>query len=151
MILVWTPADAEPRTFTFRPDAMPPAEYEAIEAIGTWPSLTDFDEAIRASSRTAWRAALWICLRREDPALQLDDVQPTPLEVAMDYEPDEELLLAELALADPELPAQQRALYEAALPGIRARAEGKDQPSSDPAPSPTSDTSDAGTSPTTST
>lgn len=148
MILVWTPADAEPRTFTFRPDDMPPAEYEAIEDVGRWASLDDFNDAVRASSRTAWRAALWICLRRENPALTLDDVQPKPLEVALGYEPDEELALAELGLADPDTPPDLRAMFEARLQELTVQL-GKDRPGPDPEPSPTNDEPAAGTLPTT--
>ncbi len=148
MILVWTPADAEPRTFTFRPDAMPPAEYEAIEDVGRWLSLDDFNDAVRASSRTAWRVALWICLRRDNPTLTLDDVQPKPLEVSLSYEPEEELALAELGLADPDTPPDLRAMFEARRRELTVHL-GKDQPGPDPAPSPTSDEPAAGTSPTT--
>lgn len=147
MILIWTPADAEPRTFTFRPDDMPPAEYEAIEDVGRWASLEEFNDAVRASARSAWRVALWICLRRENPALALDDVQPKPLEVSMSYEPAEELALAEIGLADPETPDDLRAMFEAR----RLELLGKDRPGTAPEPSPTSGEPAAGTSPTTST
>lgn len=149
MILVWTPADAEPRTFEFRPDSMPPAEYEAIESHGRWASLDEFNDAVRASSRTAWRVALWICLRRDNPALSLDDVQPRPLEISMAYEPEEELALAELGLADPDTPPELRDAFETRRQELTARL-GKDRPGPAPAPSPTSETAAAGTSPTTS-
>ena len=148
MILLWTPADAEPRTFTFRPDDMPPAEYEAIEDHGRWASLDDFNDAVRASSRTAWRVALWICLRRDNPALALDDVQPRPLEVSMAYEPTEELALAELGLADPDTPADLRAMFETRRQELTVLL-GKGRPGTAPEPSPTSDEPAVGTSPTT--
>lgn len=150
MILIWTPADAEPRTFTFRPDDMPPAEYEAIENHGRWASLDDFNDAVHASSRTAWRVALWICLRRDNPALTLGDVQPRPLEISMSYEPTEELALAELGVADPDTPPDLREMFEARIHELTVQL-GKGQPGTAPAPSPTSETPAAGTSLTTST
>lgn len=122
MLLHWTPPTGDPRTFIFRPDDLRPAEYEPIEALGTWPSLAEFTLACQASQRTAWRVALWVCLRRDDPAVELDAVQPTPLELAMEYEPDENLALAELNLADPDCPPELRALLEASMPDLLAAA-----------------------------
>lgn len=148
MILIYTPKDAEPRELVFRPDDLVPDEYERIELLGYWPALPEFIAACQASQRTAWRVALWICLRRDDPTLGLDAVQPRPLDLQMRYEPDEELALAQAYLADPDLPDGMRTLLEANLPAL-LEAAGK-APATGPAPSDTSDAPAGGTSSTTS-
>ena len=116
MIVTYTPAGSPPQTFPFRPFDMGPEEYEPIEALGLWESLEEFDRAVRHSQRTAWRVALWTCMRRETPDLTLDQVRPRALEVAVRYEPDEELAIAELTLADPDTAPALRAVLEANLP-----------------------------------
>lgn len=138
MIVTYTPAGSPPQTFPFRPFDMGPEEYEPIEALGLWESLEAFDRSVRQSQRTAWRVALWTCLRRETPDLTLDQVRPRALEVAVRYEPDEELAIAELTLADPDTPVDLRAILEANLPDLR-RAVGKDPATGDPTPSPSAD------------
>ena len=135
MIVTYQPAGSPPQTFPFRPFDFLPEEYEPIEALGLWESLEAFDRAVRRSQRTAWRVALWVCLRRETPDLTLDQVQPRASEVEMSYDPDEELAIAELQLADPDIPDALRAVLEANLPDLR-RAVGKDPGTGDPVPSP---------------
>lgn len=147
MRILWTPPDGPDREFAFRVEDLGPEDYEPIEEHGAWASVEDFDRAVRASSRTAWRVALWICLRRETPGLALADVRPKPYELVLAYEPAEQLLLAEAMLTDPDLPADQRAMFEATLPDLRA-AVGKGEPSTAPAPWPGGDELDAGTPPT---
>lgn len=147
MQLLWTPADAEPRQFTFTPDDLLPSEYEPIEALGTWPSLADFEVACRSGSLTAWRVALWICLRRDDPDLSLVDVQPRSGDLSLQYDTDEALAIAEVMLADPDLTPEVRAELEQRLEALRAAAAGKGP---GPAASPTSAGPGSGTSRTTS-
>lgn len=142
MIVTYTPAGSPPQTFPFRPFDMGPEEYEPIEALGLWESLEEFDRAVRHSQRTAWRVALWTCMRREDPDLTLDKVRPRASEVAVRYEPDEELAIAELTLADPDTAPALRAVLEANLPDLR-RAVGKDPGTGDPTPSPSDDAATA--------
>lgn len=142
MIVTYTPAGSPPQTFPFRPFDMGPEEYEPIEALGLWESLEEFDRAVRHSQRTAWRVALWTCMRRETPDLTLDQVRPRALEVAVRYEPDEELAIAELTLADPDTAPALRAVLEANLPDLR-RAVGKDPGTGDPTPSPSDDAATA--------
>lgn len=133
MIVTFTPAGGSPREFAFTTTELLPEEYEPIEALGRWASLDEFDAAVRASSRTAWRVALWVCLRRDQPGLELEDVRPRANEIRFRYDPEEELAVAEMQLADPDLPAQFRELIEAALPDLR-RAVGND-----PGPLPSGD------------
>lgn len=133
MQLLWTPPDAEPREFRFTPDDLTPAEYEPIEALGTWASLADFEADCRAGKRTAWRVALWICRRRDDPDLSLADVQPRSGDLALLYDADEALAIAEVMLADPDLDDLMRAQVQDKVVALREQvaAEGKD-----PSPAP---------------
>jgi hypothetical protein len=144
MLILWTPKDADPWEFVFRVEELGPEEYEPIEAHGAWESVEAFDEAVRSGSRTAWRVALWICLRRETPDLDFDDVRPRPYDVVVNYEPAEQLLMAEVMLADPDLPAGTRSQLEASLPDLRETV-GKDDPSTGPALSPPVDGPPGGT------
>jgi len=151
MRVIWTPRDGDRREFTFRVEELGPTEYEPVEDAGgsSWDNLEDFEKRIRSGSRKAWRVALWVCLRREHSGLALEDVQPRADEIEMGYEPAEELLIAELILADPALPAEKRSFWEAQMPGLRAAA-GKGEPGTGPGPSPTLDAPTDGTSPTSS-
>jgi len=146
MILLWTPADGEPRQYTFTPDDLMPVEYEPIEALGTWPSLAEFELACRQQSRTALRVALWICRRRDEPDLSLVDVQPRSGDISLEYDTDEALAIAEVMLADPDLDPVVRSGVEERMDALRAAAAGKDP---GPAASPTSAGPASGTSPTT--
>ncbi len=124
---------ADPREFVFRVDELTPDLYEPIEQAGPWDALDEFTRLLRASNLRAWRVALWTCLRRDDdPTLPLDAVQPRPGEVAMRYEPDEELLLAETILLDPDLTPGDRAWWEDKLPALREAAGKAPDPADDP-------------------
>jgi hypothetical protein len=148
MRLTWTPPGSDPRDLTFRVEDLTPDLYEPIEQVGPWNSLSDFADAMQSGNRRAWRVALWTCLRRDDdPTLQLDDVQPTPAQLTMRYEPEEELLIAEAILTNPDLAPDRRAFWEEQLPALRAAA-GKADPGDEA--SPPGDAPTAGTSPTSS-
>jgi len=124
MRLIWTPPSGEPREWIFRTEELLPHEYEPIEECGggAWDNLEDFDLAMRRSMRKAWRVALWICLRRDRPDLRLAEVVIRADELAMRYEPFEELAIAELALADPDLSEEARDFWARELPTLQAAA-----------------------------
>lgn len=148
MRLTWTPPGGDPREFLFRVEDLTPDLYEPIEQAGPWESLTEFERTFRAGNRRAWRVALWTCLRRDDdPAIRLDDVQPKAGDLAAHYEPDEQLLIAEAILADPDLSDGDRAFWQAQMPELRAAA-GKADPGGEA--SPPGDAPTDGTSPTSS-
>lgn len=133
MLLTWTPADQPAREFVWRSKELLPAEYEAIEDIGRWQSLDEFDAAVLANNRGAFRVALWICLAREDPDLPLQAVQPLPYDLGMRFEPAEELVIAEARLADPTLGDADRATFERIAAERRVEL-GKAEPPTAPAP-----------------
>ena len=152
MLVIYTAAGEQPRQYVFRVDELTPDLYEPIEQVGPWDALDGFVEALMAGNRRAWRVALWTCLRRDALAaggedVDLVDVTPTAGQLVLRYEPAEELLMAEAALADPGLPADRRAFYEGILPGLREAAGKADE---GPAASGPDDAPTGGTSPTSS-
>lgn len=73
----YTPEGSEPRHFEFEPDEMDEVEAEAIEAVGgeQWEAFGEWVNLIYKGGFRAWRAALWIQLRRDNPQLQFDQVK----------------------------------------------------------------------------
>ncbi len=117
MRLIWTPEDGEKREWSFRPIELMTADTEDIESVGgsAWRSYDEFGEMFMRGNRRAHRAALWILLRAERPALQFHDLQLRADEVQVDYEPDEAAILREELRANPALESAQRDYLLAAL------------------------------------
>lgn len=77
MIIRWTPEPGDPvQEFSFKPEALLSPEAEPIEAAGAglWDTYDGWRHLFRNGHKRAERVALWTCLRRTDPALQLSDV-----------------------------------------------------------------------------
>jgi hypothetical protein len=91
MLLHYAPHDGEPKTFTFRPGELMSFEAEAIEEVGgdQWRSFAEFGDLFNLQNRRAWRAALWVMLRREDPKLAFNTLVFRLDEVTMEYEDEE--------------------------------------------------------------
>jgi hypothetical protein len=137
MIIVWSPPDAPQQRFRFVPGETLSQDAEAVEEVGgrSWNNWDDFSALFLAGNRKAWRAALWMNLRRaKDPNLRFEDVQVRMGELDVVYDPDElARIRAALADADPDDP-QAAALRDQ----IDAQAE-----AAEPAPKDDSETSGA--------
>lgn len=75
MRIIWSPPQGERREFDFHPLEVLWHEREAVEDLGTWATWEQFGMAFMGGSSRAWRAGLWLMLRREQPRLMFDDVQ----------------------------------------------------------------------------
>ena len=75
MRIIWSPPQGERREFDFHPLEVLWHEREAVEDLGTWSTWEAFGMAFMGGSSRAWRAGLWLMLRREQPRLMFDDVQ----------------------------------------------------------------------------
>jgi hypothetical protein len=76
MIIRYTNDKAEKREFPFRPYELRSVEGELIEAAGAgvWDTFDGWDALFRRGHKRAERVGLWVCLRRENNALQLHEV-----------------------------------------------------------------------------
>lgn len=77
MIIRWTPEPGAPvQEFSFKPEALLSPEAEPIEAAGDglWETFDGWLYRFKNGHKRAERVALWTCLRRADPALQLSAV-----------------------------------------------------------------------------
>lgn len=119
MRLIWTPEDGEKREWLFRPMELMSEDTEDIEAVGgaAWRSYDEFGDVFMRGNRRAHRAALWILLRHERPALQFHDLRLRADEVQVDFEEHEARVLREELSADRTLDPAQREFLVAALAG----------------------------------
>ena len=123
MIIVYTPATQEhdgpaklgalphdlgERRFTFKPNKLMSVEAEAIEDATDW-TFTEFGEKFLKGSMKAKRAALWVLLKREFPALKFRDLSFSPEEIEVDFDEDEAAAIREALADDPDVDEEQRA------------------------------------------
>jgi len=109
--LIYTPENGEKREFAFMPAKLMSAEAEAIEDAGgaAWESFEEFGQKFLRGNRRAYRAALWIMLRREQPTLRFADLSLRVDEIEVDFDAAETARLREQVLGDPDMDAEQRA------------------------------------------
>lgn len=70
--LIYVPEDGERQEFDFDPTGLMSVDAEAIEEAGgnQWETYGEFIDKLQRGSQRAWRAALWIMLRQQNPTLQ---------------------------------------------------------------------------------
>lgn len=70
--LIYAPEDGERQQFDFDPIRLISIDAEAIEEVGgpQWDTYGEFIDKLQRGSQKAWRAALWIMLRQQNPTLQ---------------------------------------------------------------------------------
>jgi hypothetical protein len=92
MQLTYTPEDGDPQVFDFRVERLMSFEAEALEEAGgdQWETVHEWANKFDRGSMRAIRAALWIMLRRQQPALRFSDlvVRVDELKVEEDPEPE---------------------------------------------------------------
>lgn len=88
MILNYTPEGASERNWTFIPDKLLSSEAEVIEKV-TGMTYAEFGQALIKGSASARRALLWVLLKREDPPLRHNQVDPAVGTIGLDYESHE--------------------------------------------------------------
>lgn len=110
MRLIYTPEDGEKREFTFRPRQLMSPEAEALEDVGgdAWDSFDEFGMKFLKGNRRAYRAALWLMLKREEPTLRFRDLVVRVDEIEVEFEDDESAQLREAIAAEPNIDDDQR-------------------------------------------
>lgn len=88
MKIIHKPVDGERKEYTFRPGELSNFEAEAIEDRTDW-NWEEFAAKFMNGNMRAYRAALWTCLRRENPRIKYDDVSFRVDEIDVDLEEDE--------------------------------------------------------------
>src|SRR5215216_265790 len=110
-------------------------ESEAIEDLGYWAAFGEWSTAFGVSNRRAIRAALWLMLRRENPAVEFDSLNPLISELDIDYSPDDLARWRQSIEDAPDLSDDQRIVLLAEVEQrereVAKRAGGKDPPASD--------------------
>lgn len=102
MRLTYRPAAGEPREWTFRPLDLESREAELVEDT-TGLTYAQWAARFYSGSIRARRVALWLLLRREQPALALDDVQFRMTEFGCFYDGSETGELRRQITDDPDL------------------------------------------------
>lgn len=107
MIVTYTPADGEKKEWRFEPRKLMSPEAEAIEKVTRW-TFQEFSSKFLAGSMLAYRAVVWIMLKRENPPLRFDDVSICLDDVWVSFDDQETAQVREALLADPDLDPEQR-------------------------------------------
>ena len=94
MRIIYSPNDGDEQRFDWEPDEFGSREAELIEEAGgtQWKTFGEWANLIDGGGFRAWRVVLWVLLMRQNPALGLNEVQPSLKEVAFlhgDYVDDE--------------------------------------------------------------
>jgi hypothetical protein len=109
MRLIYTPEDGEKREFEFVPHRLLSPDAEALEGVGggVWESLDEFGRLFLKGNRRAFRAALWLMLRAEQPKLRFQHLVVRADELDYDLDEDEQKLFS-VQLEDPTLDEEDR-------------------------------------------
>jgi hypothetical protein len=110
MIIKYRPDKGPAREFDFVPGDLESPEAEALEALGgnAWGTFEEFGALFFRGSQRARRAALWVCLHREQPRLKFTDVNVRVNQISVEYSAMERAAILEVMLADPNLDEDQR-------------------------------------------
>lgn len=135
MILIWEPDDGESRQWEIKPMQLMTPDAEAIESVGgnRWDNYDDFGRRFMTADRRAYRAALWVLRRREEPDLEFETLSVRADEIRLEWDEQETARLRQVMLADPDLTPEQRAEL---LDEIKEQARtdtGGDDPKASPA------------------
>lgn len=115
MRILYTPAEGEKREFSFVPRKLMSPEAEALEDCGgnSWDSFDEFAQKFMKGNRRAYRAALWILLRREalaknEKAPRFADLSIGVDEIEVEFDDAEKLKIREAIDAEPDMDPDQR-------------------------------------------
>lgn len=105
------PDSTESTEYPLRPARLSSEEAELIEPLGNgeWETYDEWWAKLDKRHRRAMRVGLWVCLRRTDPGIQLEDVQPTVGQLTWRYDDEYLALLWERFVEDPEQNTSQEA------------------------------------------
>lgn len=110
MKITYVPIDGEKREFIFRPGELTNLEAELIEIQGgeIWDSYEEFGRLFMNGNMRAYRAALWVCLRREQPRLKFNDLSFRVDQLNVELEEDERDRIVAAIADDIDIEEEQR-------------------------------------------
>lgn len=110
MIITYRPDGAPVQDFEFFPADLETPESELLESVGgdSWKTFEEFGVLFFRGSQRAYRAALWVMLRRTNPVLKFKDVSFRASQVTVGYSDSEREAILQVLLADPNIDAEER-------------------------------------------
>lgn len=128
MILKYAPEGVDPRTWQFTLDTLMSVEAEAIERQTGWAYPAEFAQQLMKQSITARKSLLWVFLKRDEPTLRYQQVDPQAGAIVVDFERAELLEIRAQVDADDtiSIPAKADALEK--LDDLIAKEPGPDLP-----------------------
>lgn len=110
MKLTFRPTDGEERSFIFRPNELDNREAELIENVGgeAWATWEEFGRKFMLGSIRAYRAALWLLLRRENPRIKFGEISFRVDQLDVDLEDDEFKRITDALEQDDTIDPEQR-------------------------------------------
>jgi hypothetical protein len=110
MKITYRPTDGPERSWLFRPNDLDNREAELIENVGgeAWATWEEFGRKFMLGSIRAYRAALWLLLRRENPRLRFNDVGFKVDQLDVDLEDEEFQRITEALEQDETIDPEQR-------------------------------------------
>lgn len=117
MIISYRPDDGPPVEFEFIPAKLGSAESELAENNGgpAWDTFEEWGAKFLRGHQRARRVALWLCMRRTNPKLKLEELSFRAEQVSVDYSPAERDAILQVMLTDPNLDDEMRANLEASV------------------------------------
>lgn len=110
MKLVFSEKGKPDRVFNFEPTKLLSAEAEAIEDIrgAKWETFEEFGQLFLKGNAKAHRAALWICMRRENPALRFEELAYEVGDLRITFSDDEASRFIASIQENPDLDEDQK-------------------------------------------
>lgn len=114
MKLRYTDDTGKVSEWDWNPGKMGSAETEALEEVGgrQWSTYEEFADKFMRGSQRAYRAAVWINLRRLDPSFRFETLSITPEQVELGFADEEMEAIRQTMLHDPDLTETDRADLE---------------------------------------
>lgn len=107
MIVTYSPAGGESRTWDYKADDLPSSDAEDIEdAVGI--TFDEFQVRLMTGGAKARRALLWVLMRRDTPGLRFGDVSYRMGELSVEFDAPELARLREAVVEAKNLTEDQR-------------------------------------------
>jgi len=122
------------RDWNVHPGKLLSPEVEAIEDVGAsgWDTFDEWGQKFMKGNRRAYRALLWILLKRENPTLKFNEVSFSPDSVTWDFDAGEkEKVIDAINAAGEELDEAQRHTLTEVLGGLAGKDSGNRSETSD--------------------
>jgi hypothetical protein len=89
--LTYAPRGGPRQGFVLDDAEMTTLQAESLEELGgtSWDTLLEWLDKFQRGSFKAWRAAIWVCMQAQNPALRFEEFLPTLAELEIENIDDE--------------------------------------------------------------